>query len=161
LDADRAPQLKASVMLLRKMASTFLCPLVLCAGVLFVANLAIAQTKNPSPSPTPERREQEEPTEDRIYQGKEVDVKAKLEPLKDFPKPGNDCARRTRLMVVVRAVLHRSGNFTQIKIANDWGCDSFDKDAIRVVGNLKFTPALKDNRPVSTYQIFEFNYSTF
>ncbi len=152
-------------MLLRIITRRILCRLVLVSAVLFVGHLTIlAQTKNPgpSPSPTPERREKIEPTEDRVYSAKEVDVKAKvIRPLDNTPEPGTDCRSRMRLLVVVRAVLHKSGDVRQVELVDASGCKSYDEDAIRKVGKMKFTPALKDNRAVSQYQGFEFQYSRF
>jgi TonB family protein len=152
-------------MLLRIMTGRFLCRFVLVSGVLFVGHFAtLAQTKNPSPSPSPapERREKTEPTEDRVYSAKEVDVKAKvIRPLDNTPEPGTDCRSRIRLLVVVKAVLHKSGDVRQVELVDASGCKSYDEDAIRAVGKMKFTPALKDNRRVSQYQVFEFQYSRF
>ena len=147
------------------MTGGFLCRLVLVFAILFVGHIAIlGQTKNPgpSPSPTPERREKAEPTEDRAYSGKEVDVKAKvIRPLDNTPAPGTDCRNRMRLLVVVRAVLHKSSDVRQVELVEKSGCKSYDEDAISAVGKMKFTPAMKDNRRVSQYQVFEFQFSRF
>jgi TonB family protein len=151
-------------MWLRIMTRGFLCRLALVSAVLFVGHFAIlAKTNKPSPSPSPpERREKVEPTEDRVYSGKEVDVKAKvIRPLDNTPAPGTDCRSRMRLLVVVRAVLHKSGDVRQAELVEKSGCKSYDEDAVRAVGKMKFTPALKDNRRVSQYQVFQFQYSLF
>jgi TonB family protein len=66
-----------------------------------------------------------------------------------------------RLLVVVRAVLHKSSDVRQVELVEKSGCNSYDEDAIRAVGKMKFTPALKDNQRVSQYQVFEFQYSRF
>ncbi|MGH9966756.1 MAG: energy transducer TonB [Pyrinomonadaceae bacterium] len=66
-----------------------------------------------------------------------------------------------RLLVSVRAVLRKSGKVTETELLKGSGCSSYDTDAIRAVRNLKFNPALKDNRPVSQYQRFEYQYSRF
>jgi TonB family protein len=161
----RAHPLISTVMFLRILTSQFLCQLVLSSVLFFAGDFAgPSQTKNPSPSPspTPEKHEKEEPAEDKVYTAKEVDVKAKVKrPLENTPKPGTDCPGRMRLLVVVRAVLHRSTEVRQVELVKGSGCNSYDEDAIRAVGNMKFTPALKDNRPVSQYQVFEFQYSRF
>jgi TonB family protein len=147
----------------RAMASLFLRQFALISVVLFAGSFTIfAQTKNPSPSPTTEKHETQEPTEDRIYSSKEVDVKAKIiNPMEDTPKPGNDCSDRRRLRVVVRAVLRRSGDITQVEVIEESGCKSYDADAIRAMGKMKFTRALKDNQTVSQYQVFNFQYSEY
>lgn len=145
------------------MTTIFLLQLALISAVFFAGSSRdIAQSKAPNPTPTPEKREKEEPTEDRIYSSREVDVRAKvIRPLDDQPKPGTDCRGRMRLRVIVRAVLRRAGNVTEAELVEDSGCSTFDQDAIRVVRNVKFTTALKDDRPVSQYQVFEFEYSRF
>jgi outer membrane biosynthesis protein TonB len=165
LNADRAPQLKRSVMLLRIIRTDFFFQLILSLGIVLAGNFAIlAQTKNPTPSPSPihEKPEQEVPTEDKVYSAKEVDVKAKvLRPLENQPQPGDDCGGRMRLVVIVRAVLHRSGEVKEAELIQESGCSSYDKDALHAVGLMKFLRALKDNRFVSQYQVFEFQYSRF
>ena len=150
-------------MLLRIKTRRFLCQSALVFAVLFVGHFAIlAQTKSPSPSPPPERHEKAEPTEDKVYSAREVHVKAKvIRPLDNTPVPGTDCRNRMRLLVVVSAVLHKSSEVRQVELVGKSGCNSYDEDAIRAVGRMKFTPALKDNRRVSQYQVFEFQYSRF
>jgi TonB family protein len=142
------------------MTRGFLCRLALVSAVLFVGHSAIlAQTNKPSPSPSPaaEGREKPEPAEDRVYSAKEVDLKAKvIRPLDNTPAPGSDCRSRRRLLVVVRAVLHKSSDVRQVELVEKSGCKSYDEDAVRAVGKMKFTPALKDNRQVSQYQVFQF-----
>lgn len=151
------------VMLLPRTTAIFLLQLALSAAVFLAGDdHASAQTKDPSPTPSPEKREKEEPEEDRIYWVKEVDVRAKvIRVLADPPKPGTDCPGRMRLLVSVIAVLRKSGKVTDAELVRDSGCSSYDTDAIRAVQNVKFSPALKDNRPVSQYQRFEYQYTRF
>ncbi|MFN2513982.1 MAG: TonB family protein [Pyrinomonadaceae bacterium] len=151
-------------MLLPRMTTIFLLQLALSTVVFFAGSFRdIAQTKDPKPRPTTaEKSEKDEPAEDKIYSAKEVDVKAKvIRLLDDPPKPGADCPGRMRLVVSVRAVLRKSGKVTETKLVKESGCSSYDQDAIRAVSNVKFNPALKDNRPVSQYQVFEYKYSRF
>ncbi len=150
-------------MLLPRMTKIFLLQVALSSAVFFAGGFkANAQAKDPSPTPSPEIREKEEHAEDRIYSGKEVDVKAKvIRLLDDPPKPGADCPGRMRLVVSVRAVLRKSGKVTETELLKESGCSSYDQDAIRAVRNVKFNPALKDDRPVSQYQVFEYQYSRF
>ena len=152
-------------MLLRIIITNLFSQLILSFGIVLAGNLAIlAQIKNPtlSPSPIYEKRDQEVPCEDKVYSAKEVDVKAKvIRPLENQPQPGTDCRARLRLVVSVRAVLHRSGEVKDAELIRESGCSSYDKDALRAVGLMKFLRALKDNRFVSQYQVFEFHYSRF
>ena len=124
--------------------------------------MLFAQTKNSTPSPRRiyANREQEVPEEDKVYSAKEVDVKAKvIRPLENQPQPGTDCNSRMRLVVIVGAVLHRSGVVKEAEVIQESKCNSYDKDALRAVGRMKFLRALKDNRFVSQYQVFQFQYS--
>ena len=153
------------IMLHTGITTRFLLQLALGSVLFFAGNFrAIAQTQDPKPSPTPspEKSEKEEPSEDRIYSVKEVDVKAKVMRFGDDPpSPGIDCPGRIKLLVGVSAVLRKSGKVTEAEVVRESGCSSYDNDAIRVVRKLKFNPALKDNQSVSQYQRFEFLYSRF
>jgi TonB family protein len=163
MDADRAPQLKAGVMLLPRMTTIFLLQLALSSALFFAGGFeASAQEKDPSPTPSPEEHQKEERTEDPIYSAREVDVRAKvIRLLDDPPNPGSDCRGRLRLLVMVRAVLRKSGKVTEVELIKGSGCSRYDTDAIRAVQNVKFDPALKDNRPVSQYQRFEYLHTRF
>ncbi len=60
--------------------------------------------QDPSPTPAPEKREKEEPAEDKIHSSKEVDVKAKVNRvLDDPPRTDADCAGRMRLLVRIKS----------------------------------------------------------
>ena len=121
-----------------------------------------AQGKDPSLTPSPEQHQKEERTEDPIYSAREVDVRAKIiRLLDDPPTPGSDCRGRRRLLVALRAVLRKSGKVTEVELVKGSGCSRYDTDAIRAVQNIKFDPALKDNRPVSQYQRFEYLHTRF
>ena len=153
------------VILLRITRTNLCAQLILSCGIVVGGNLAIlAQARNLTLSPglIYGKSEQEVATEDRVYSAKEVDVKAKvIRPLDNLPAPGTDCSTRMRLEVSVRAVLHRSGEVRGAELISDSGCNSYDKDALRAVGQMKFLRALKDNRFVSQYQVFEFQFSRF
>jgi outer membrane biosynthesis protein TonB len=164
-NAGRARPLKRNAMLLRTSRTNLSSQLILSFGIVVAGNLTVpAQTMNPTLSPGPiyEKREQEVADEDKVYSGKEVDVKAKvIRPLDNLPAPGTDCRTRMRLEVSVSAVLHRSGEVRNAELIKDSGCNSYDKDALRAVGQMKFLRALKDSRFVSQYQMFEFKFSRF
>jgi TonB family protein len=149
--------------MLLRIRTNFSFQLLLSLGIVLAGHFTIlAQTKNPTPSAGPiyEKPGQEVPAEDKVYSAKEVDVKAKvIRPLENQPGPGTDCRNRMRLVVIVRAVLHRSGEVKDAELIQESGCNSYDQDALRAVGRMKFIRALKDNRFVSQYQVFEFEYS--
>src|SRR5687768_1384417 len=121
--ATRRP-VNSDVMLLPRMTTIFLLQLALSSALFFAgAFQASAQGKDPSPTPSPEEREKEERTEDRIYSAREVDVKAKvIRLLDDPPTPGSDCRGRLRLMVIVNAVLRKSGKVTEVELVKGSGC---------------------------------------
>ena len=136
--------------------SLFIASLIL---VMFSLSASQAQESKPSPSPSPPDSEKKEPAKDRIYSGKEVDVKAKIKPSpRDVPQPGRDCDEFDfRLMAVLKVVLHKSGTVSEVNLIRGSRC-SFDKDAIRVARKIKFEPALKDGEPVSQYLTVEYHY---
>ena len=150
-------------MLLPGMTTIFLLQLALSFAVFFAGGFqASAQGKDPSPTPSPEEHQKEERTEDPIYSAREVDVRAKVRfPLDDPPTPGSDCRGRLRLLVMLSAVLRKSGKVTEVELVKGSGCSRYDTDAIRAVQNIKFDPALKDNRPVSQYQRFDYLHTRF
>ena len=150
-------------MLLPRMTTIFLLQLALSSAFFFAGSFqASAQEKDPSPTPSPEEHQKEERTEDPIYSAKEVDVRAKvIRVLDDPPKPSTDCRGRVRLLVIVSAVLRKSGKVSEPELVRGSGCNSYDTDAIRAVSNVKFTPVLKGNQPVSQYQRFEYLHTRF
>ena len=145
------------------MTTIFLQHLALSSALFFAGGFqASAQGTDPSPKPSPEQHQNQETSEDPIYSAREVDVRAKLiRPLDDPPTPGSNCRGRLRLLVMVRAVLRKSGKVTEVELVKGSGCSRYDTEALRVVQNLKFNPALKDNRLVSQYQRFEYLHTRF
>jgi TonB family protein len=133
--------------------------IALVALVVFSLCTTQAQETKPTPSPSPSESEKQQTAKDRIYTGKEVDVKAKLKrPFSDPPEPGPDCnGFSIRLLTVLKIVLHKSGIISEVNLVKGTGC-SYDKEAIRVARKLKFEPAQKDGQPVSQYMIVEYEY---
>jgi TonB family protein len=148
---------------LQRMTTIFLLQLALSSALFCAGGFQVsAQGKDPSPTPSTEEHQKAEGSDDPIYSAREVDVRAKVLSLHDDPpSPGSDCRGRLRLLVMVRAVLRKSGKVTEVELIKGSGCSRYDTDAIRAVQNLKFDPALKDNRPVSQYQKFEFLNTRF
>ena len=132
-----------------------LIPLISILVLLAVA-VNFAQDRKASPSPTPQECEKDDGN-DRVYTAKEVDVKAKVKNrLDNPPQPGSDCPRGSA-RVVLRAVLHKSGKVTGVKLIKRMFC-SYDQQAIEAVRKFKFTPAIKDGHPVSQYADIEYEY---
>lgn len=137
----------------------FLSRIVFAIAVFLAGSFPIpAQKPDQSPTPTPSpKQEKQEPDEDRVYWPKEVDVKAKIP---DRPEVwlNNECRARRRLTVRVRTVLRKSGQVTDTELVMTSGCSAYDENAISAVNKIKFIPAMKDGRPVSQAQQFEFQF---
>ncbi len=120
-------------------------------------NTTLVQESKPTPAPS--EAQTNEPAEDKVYSGKEVDVKAKIKPQpNDAPLPGRDCDEFDyRLRALLKVVLHKSGIVTEVTLVKGSGC-SFDQDAVRVARRIKFEPARKDGQPVSQYVRVEYEF---
>ncbi|MBC8030166.1 MAG: energy transducer TonB [Pyrinomonadaceae bacterium] len=127
--------------------------------MLLVISLNTTPAQKGKPTPSPSESQKSEPAKDKVYSGKEVDVKAKIKPQpNDVPQPGRDCDEFDyRLRAVLRVVLHKSGIVTGVTLVKGSGC-SFDKEAIRVARSIKFEPAKKDGQPVSQYLQVEYEF---
>jgi TonB family protein len=129
------------------MRISFICLVLL----LFLVGSFATHAQQATPTPSPE-------DQDRIYSAKEVDVKAKLRPTTDVPQPGRDCFELDYPRVVVlKVVLRKSGVVSDVTLVKKSGC-SYDKDAIRVAGKIKFEPARKHGQDVSQYLTVEYAY---
>ena len=126
---------------------------------LLVIGMHTSRAQESKPSPSPSESQKNEPAKDRVYSGKEVDVKAKIKPQpNDVPQPGRDCDEFDyRLRAVLRVVLHKSGIVSEVTLVKGSGC-SFDREAIGVARRIKFEPALKDGQPVSQYLQVEYEF---
>jgi TonB family protein len=96
---------------------------------------------------------------DPIISGAEVDKKAVIDKVRwdlNHPSP---VGCKGRGIVIIRAVLRKSGKVTNITVIERGDCPKFEQKATRAVEKVKFTPAKKDGAPVSTYMQFEFNYN--
>ena len=93
-----------------------------------------------------------------IYTGREVDVKARLL-TKPEPSYTQD-ARKNRIegTVVLKVVFSKSGEVTNI-----WTVaalpDGLTEQAIKAARKIKFTPAMKEGKPVSMWMQLEYNFS--
>ena len=109
-----------------------------------------------TPPPLQERNTQEA-EDDRVYAYREVDVKAKISNrMEHLPEPGKDCPPQAGL-VRLKVVLHKSGRVAEVTVIKGMGC-SYDESAVEAARKFKFTPAVKDGKRVSQYQIFEYQY---
>ena len=115
--------------------------------IMFVAALGLlslsglAQNQKPS-----------SPPEDKVYTAKEVDKKAVITNWKELDPErlgaATDCRSGTR--VVVKAILRKSGDVTDIKVISPASC-SMDEKVEKSISHAKFRPALKNGVAVSQY----------
>jgi protein TonB len=126
-------------------------PLAYLPLVLAVGSIAFSQSEANRNS------NQDDQPEEKIYSGKEITKKAVI---KDKPVPVY-----TRLaqehgvegLVVIKAVFRSSGKVTNI-VAVVRLPDGLTEQAIDAARRIKFKPAEKDGRPVSTYMQLEYNF---
>lgn len=121
----------------------------------FCAAVGSAQEAKPSATPAPEQSVAGEAGDDVIYREDEVDVKAKRKAEAGVRLRASDgkmpypltCPERgeTTLSVVVR----KSGKVAAVTLVKGSGCAVFDGRTVKDAWKLRFTPALKDGRPVS------------
>ena len=137
-----------------KSLAHFVCLLLLgtcCVGVGAAAD-GVSHTSHPV-----QERNAQEGEDDHVYSSNEVDVKAKItNKMENLPEPGKDCPARAGL-VRLKIILHKSGNVTEVTVLRGLGC-SYDEASVAAARKFKFTPAVKDGKQVSQYQIFEYQY---
>lgn len=95
---------------------------------------------------------------ERIRTGREVDSKAKL---LVTPEPQyTEDARRERIrgVVVLKAVFSSTGDVTNIRIISGLP-HGLTEQAIKAAKGIKFTPAMKDGKPVSMWIQLEYNFN--
>ena len=97
-------------------------------------------------------------TKERIYIGKEVDVKARL--LTTPVYPYTEDARKHRIggTVILRVVFAKSGQVENIRVLSGLPY-GLTEQAIAAARKIKFTPARKDGKPVSMWMQLEFNFT--
>ncbi len=127
----------------------------LLALCLFIICATTVESKQSSNSQNHETGES-----DRVYSVKEVDVKAVID--RQRSESGNPPSSAKcgigRGLVRLRVILHKSGKVTEVEILEGSGCNSFDKNAVKFVRRLKFTPAKKNGVVVSQFVIYEVTY---
>jgi TonB family protein len=96
----------------------------------------------------------------RVFTGKEVDQKARI---LEKPEPVyTEAARQNQIngTVVLSVVFAASGQVTDIKVVNGLP-DGLNESAIAAARRIKFTPAIKDGRPVSMYMQTMYNFNLY
>lgn len=102
-----------------------------------------------------------EPTDySRVFAQREVDTKAQLV---ERPKPSyTDSARQNNVQgkVVLRVVLSANGSVGSISAISGLS-HGLTEQAIAAARRIRFTPAIKDGRPVSVAVTVEYNFSVY
>jgi TonB family protein len=107
----------------------------------------------------PDGIEVSEYTAQRIYPGRDVDVKARI--LKT-PQPSYTKAARKNGIegtVVLKAVFAKNGEVQNIRVVSGLP-DGLTEQAIEAAKKITFTPAMKNGQPVSMWFQLEFNFSS-
>jgi TonB family protein len=100
------------------------------------------------------------PDEDKVYGWSEVDSKAVIA-RHQHPQTDGRCAERSRGTIAFQLILHRSGKTEIINSSQSSGCEAFDKNAYDVASKLKFTPAIREGKPVSVRTQIQYSYSLY
>lgn len=97
---------------------------------------------------------------ERVFTGKEVDVKVKVL-LKPDPQY-TQAARQKGITgtVSIKAVCSANGRVTHIQVIRGLPL-GLTEQAIAAARGVRFTPAMKDGKPVSMWMQFEYNFSLF
>jgi TonB family protein len=96
----------------------------------------------------------------RVFNGREVDQRARI---LEKPEPAyTEAARKNEVngTVVLSVVLTASGQVADIKVLTGLP-DGLNENAIAAARLIKFTPALKDGRPVSMYMQLGYNFNLY
>ena len=92
-------------------------------------------------------------TGERIYKGREVDKRVRM-----ISKPEPQGFGKERGLVVLQAVFSWEGKVVNIEIISTAGAKLTDA-AIEAAQKIRFEPAMKDGKPVSTYMMLEYNFN--
>jgi len=97
-------------------------------------------------------------TGEKIYTGREVDVKARLltkpEPMYTADARKNEISG----IVILKVVFAKTGQVTNIRVVAGLPY-GLTEQAINAGRQIKFTPAMKDGKPVSMWMQLEYNFS--
>jgi TonB family protein len=94
---------------------------------------------------------------EKIYEPKEVDRKAKV--TKKSEPQYTEQARRnhTSGFVALRIILKSSGEIGEITVVSDLP-DGLTEECIKVAREIEFEPAMKDGKPVSQYLKVQYTF---
>ena len=126
----------------------------------------------PKPAPSPAEPGPHEPKKsskpslpeffdgERIYTSKQVDQKARIlaKPAPSFPREAR--RRATRGIVILRAILGSDQLVKQVEVITGLP-DGLSERAIDAARLIRFTPAIKDGKPVSVWVEIEYRFNVY
>ena len=96
-------------------------------------------------------------TEEKIYTAQEISKKVVIvsKPVPEYTRKARE--NRTEGTVVIRSVFRSSGKVTNVQAIKRLP-DGLTEEAIEAARKIKFKPAQKDGRPVSTFVMLEYSF---
>lgn len=125
--------------------------LLVCSALVMLAAAGIVTSQSPSPSPSPGPG----PVECEVPVIRPVDNKAKISAKPDPKFTKRDRERYRHQEIILRATLCGSGEVTDIKLRQGLTAE-MDAAAIDAARLIRFTPAEKDGKKVSTAIILRY-----
>lgn len=129
---------------------------VIALSILFLAFCLSANAQSGRKTVQPnEPQKQTEEKKEAETQEKDGEIK----PVKLLNKPAPDvevfagCFRRegfTLAQTVLRVTFDASAEITKVEIAKSSGCKDFDEESIEAARRIKFEPAVKNGKPITT-----------
>lgn len=97
-------------------------------------------------------------TDEKIYRGKDVDVKARFLTMPEPPYTKDARDNKVEGTVVLRAVMSKTGRIEDIQVLVSLP-DGLTEQAIKAARKIKFDPAIKDGKAVSMWIQLEYRFS--
>jgi TonB family protein len=108
----------------------------------------------------PNQTQSADQAQEKIYEGKEVDQKARII-MRPMPQYTEQARRNgTSEWVVLRVVFKSSGEIGDIKVIRD-APYGLTEECVRAAREIKFVPAMKDGHPVSLYVKVEYSFDSY
>ena len=98
-------------------------------------------------------------TGERIYNGGEVDQKVRLVGPRPVPEHSGE-ALGSGQTVILRAVFSHTGKVVNIQVLTP-ASDKLTQACIAATENIKFVPAMKNGKYVSTYMTLEYHFNSY
>ena len=97
---------------------------------------------------------------DKPYTGRNLDTKAKIKSKPDATYTSEAEKDRINGTVILRCIFRSNGTVTNIEVIQGLPGGLTEK-AIEAAKKIKFTPAMKDGKPVSMYMQLEYNFHLY